>query len=55
MHRFAFNNVWIQGSLGEKVSAIDLFGLCFKDFNEGATDNFALLFRVFDSLQLAQE
>ena len=50
-----FDDVGIEGALGEKLRALDGLGFALEGFDEFAADYFALLLGVGDAAEIAQE
>lgn len=49
------DHVGVDGALGEELHVLQLGGFFVEDFDEGAADDLALLFRVGDAGQAAEE
>ena len=53
--RPGFNHVGVQGPLGQEFGILELRGFFIEDFDKFGPDDLALLFRISNALELAQE
>jgi hypothetical protein len=53
--RHAFDHVGIERALRKKLSAADLLGFRLEHVDEQPADGLALLFRIGDALEFAEE